>query len=193
MNTLNRVKDVDAREFRPTLQNPRSKFLQIPSRWIPKARNTAGLSLLLRWTRWNDWWIVRRSWYRSGTNSRVVNGLTAPSNWSMTLCPRDVTECNAPVTWQRVLQATAVHRNSMRSLSLSSSFVPLSFAPPSLSRSSLSRPDSLPFPKCAFELTNRETPVHLPKTATWSAQQNVKRPQTGDEKGDVHLVYSRWP
>ena len=51
----------------------------------------------------------------------------------MTLCPRDVTECNAPVTWQRVLQATAVHRNSMRFLSLSlslslspsSSFVPL--------------------------------------------------------------------
>lgn len=101
----------------------------------------------------------------------MVNGLTAPSNWSMTLCPRDVTECNAPVTWQRVLQATAVHRNSMRFLSLSlslspSSFVPL-LPPPlfplslSLSPSlfpSLSCPDSLPFPKCAFELTNRETP-----------------------------------
>ena len=101
----------------------------------------------------------------------MVNGLTAPSNWSMTLCPRDVTECNAPVTWQRVLQATAVHRNSMRflSLSLSLSLLPRSFLSflclsslslslsPSLF-SSLSCPDSLPFPKCAFELTNRETP-----------------------------------
>ena len=94
----------------------------------------------------------------------MVNGLTAPSNWSMTLCPRDVTECNAPVTWQRVLQATAVHRNSMRFLSLSLS-LPLSFflvrSSPSLASvraPSLSCPDSLPFPKCAFELTNRETP-----------------------------------
>lgn len=163
MNTLNRVKDVDAREFRPTLQNPRSKFLQIPSRWIPKARNTAGLSLLLRWTRWNDWWIVRRSWYRSGTNSRVVNGLTAPSNWSMTLCPRDVTECNAPVTWQRVLQATAVHRNSMRSLSLSSSFVPLSFAPPlSLSLFPLP-PRFAPFSEVCFRAYESRNPGALAK------------------------------
>lgn len=36
---------------------------------------------------------------------RVVNGLTATSNWSMTLCHRDVTECNAPVTWQCAVQA----------------------------------------------------------------------------------------
>lgn len=67
----------------------------------------------------------------------------------MTLCPRDVTECNAPVTWQRVLQATAVHRNSMRFLSLSLSLSPSSFVPllpPPLFPLSLSLALALPFP-----------------------------------------------
>lgn len=62
----------------------------------------------------------------------------------MTLCPRDVTECNAPVTWQRVLQATAVHRNSMRFLSLSL-LLPRSFLS-FLLLSSLSPSLALPFP-----------------------------------------------
>lgn len=89
----------------------------------------------------DDWWIARRSRYRSGTNSRVVNGLTAPSNWSMTLCPRDVTECNAPVTWQRVLQAKRCTEIACAfSLLLPRSFLP--FLHPSLS--------TLPLSPCLF-------------------------------------------